>query len=164
VKSLLVMRHAKSAGAMAGQDDFDRELDSRGRGYLPRMGRAIAAADSPQLVLSSCALRARQTTEGLGSFLPDATTRYDDGLYLATPATLHETMAREGGDADCILVVAHNPGLEMWIEELCGAQVVLPTAGLACIDFGASSWQRLSRGAGQLRFYLIPRLLEALEA
>ena len=164
MKSLLVMRHAKSAGAMAGQDDFDRELDSRGRADLPRMGHAIAAADYPQLVLSSSARRARQTTEGVGSFLPDAITRYDDGLYLAPPRTLHETMAREGGDADCLLVVAHNPGLEMWIEELCGAQVVLPTAGLACIDFGADNWQRISRGGGQLRFYLIPRLLKTLEA
>ena len=56
-----------------------------------------------------------------------------------------------------------NPGLEQWIGELCGAQVALPTAGLACIDFGASDWTRINRGAGQLRFYLIPRLLKAME-
>ncbi len=161
MKSLLVMRHAKSDSS-APQTDFERVLNKRGREDLPRMGAAIAATGSPQLLLCSAAHRARQTAEGVLPFLQGVEARFDEGLYLASPAALHQTMAHEGGGAETLLLIAHNPGLEQWIGELCGAQIALPTAGLACIDFGASDWARISRGSGQLRFYLIPRLVKAL--
>ncbi|MBT6150345.1 MAG: histidine phosphatase family protein [Gemmatimonadetes bacterium] len=163
MKTLLIMRHAKSDWSTARQEDVDRVLNKRGRNDLPRMGRAIAATAPPERVLASSAARARETAEGVKAFLPGVQIQYEDGLYLASPKALHDTLAREGHQAETVMMVAHNPGLEQWIGELCGAQVALPTAGLACIDFGASDWTRINRGAGQLRFYLIPRLLKAME-
>ncbi|MED5414000.1 MAG: histidine phosphatase family protein [Candidatus Latescibacterota bacterium] len=163
MKTLIVMRHAKSDWSVAGQEDFDRVLNKRGRGDLARIGRAIAAGTTPTLVLCSAAHRARETAEGLLPFLSAPEVKYDEGLYLAPPAALHSTLEANGSGAECVLVIAHNPGMEEWIGQLCGAQVGLPTAGVACIDFGVSDWTRIDRGAGQLRFYLIPRLLKAIE-
>lgn len=162
MRTLLIMRHGKSDWSTAGQEDFDRVLNKRGRADAPRMGGAIAAAIRPQRLLVSSAARARETAEGVAPFLPDAEILFDESLYLAPPETLHAALAQQGGDAECVLVIAHNPGLEDWIGELTGARVALPTAGLACIDFGVDDWTRISRGSGQLRFYLIPRLLRAL--
>ncbi len=162
MKTLLIMRHAKSDWSTAGQEDVDRVLNKRGRNDLPRMGQAIAATIEPQRILASSAARARETAEGVAAFLPHAQIQFDDGLYLASPSTLHTTLAQHGGEAETVMVVAHNPGMDQWVGDLCGAQIALPTAGLACIDFGASDWKGINRGAGQLRFYLIPRLLKSL--
>lgn len=164
MKSLLVLRHAKSDWSVEGQDDADRVLNKRGRGDLPRVGRAIAAAGTPDLILSSSAARARETAQGVAEFLGDVPLRFEDRMYLASPDTLHAVLAEQTGDANCVLTVAHNPGMEEWIHQLCGARIALPTAGLAWIDFGADRWDRIGLGSGQLRFYVIPRLLKAMES
>lgn len=162
MKSLLVMRHAKSDWSAEGLEDFDRPLNKRGRKDVPRVARFLAAIGLPDLVLSSPAVRANQTAvgliEGLGNGPQLAT---DSRLYGASPETLAAVLAATAGAAETVLLVAHNPGLEEWLHQLTGAHITLPTATLARVDFPGDTWE-IGPAQGQLQWLVTPKLLKAM--
>ena len=163
MKTLLIMRHAKSAYPPGISDDFDRPLNKRGRADLPRIARLLAAyGPRPEFVLASAARRAQQTATGLVEYLdlPASALHLDDMLYLASPRTLAQTAADLPDSAQTSLIIAHNPGLEEWIGELTGAHVALPTAGLAAVELGIHAWTEISRG--RLLYFVVPRLVKAI--
>ena len=164
------MRHAKSDWSVAGQEDFDRVLNKRGRGDLARMGRAIAAGTTPTLVLCSAAHRARETAEGVLPFLSAPEVKYDEGLYLAPPAALHSTLEANGSGAECVLVIAHNPGIQELASRLAGdpkdertrvlmnaMRTKFPTAALAILTLNTSSWSDMAYGQAHLEDFICPR-------
>ena len=163
MKTLLIMRHAKSDYPPGISDDFDRPLNKRGRADLPRIARLLAAyGPHPEVVLASAARRAHQTATGLVASLglPASVLHLDDVLYLAAPSTLAQAAAGLPDSAQTGLIIAHNPGLEEWIRELTGAHIHLPTAGLAAVELGIHSWQEISRG--RLLYFVVPRLVKAM--
>lgn len=168
MKTLLIMRHAKSAYPPGIRDDFDRPLNKRGRADLPRIAHLLAAyGPRPEVVLASAAHRARQTASGLVESLglPARTLHLDDALYLASPSTLTQVAAGLPDSAQVGLVIAHNPGLEAWIGQLTGAHVRLPTAGLAAVELGISAWAEVASaaiGRGHLLYFVVPRLVKAV--
>ena len=160
MKTLLVMRHAKSDWTVPGQSDFERTLNDRGLRDLPRMSCVLRAWGEPEHILSSSAARARDTAERI---VADAEAiRFDDRLYLADPQTLTSVVQQTDGGVESVLVVAHNPGLEDWIGELCGCRLRLPTAALACLQLDLRRWGELCSGNGQLQWFIIPRLLKKI--
>lgn len=120
-RTLLILRHAKSDRDGDAIDDFARPLSARGRRDAPRMGRWLRAHGlRPDLVLSSPALRARQTTEAVleALELPQERLRYDDRLYLAGVDTLLAVITECPARTGMLLLVGHNPGLEELLERL----------------------------------------------
>jgi phosphohistidine phosphatase len=102
----------------------------------------------PDLVLSSPAVRARETVEGLkqgASLLPRV--EYVPELYLALPATLLRVVAERGGEAERVMLVGHNPGLEDLVTRLSGEHVSLPTAGLAECAVEVERWADVTLGS-----------------
>lgn len=163
MKTLLIMRHAKSAYPPGISDDFDRPLNKRGRADLPRIARLLAAyGPCPEVVLASAARRAHQTATGLVESLglPTRVLHLDDALYLSSPSTLTQAAAGLPDSAQTGLIIAHNPGLEEWIGELTGAHIALPTAGLAAVALGIHAWAEISRG--RLLYFVVPRLVKAI--
>lgn len=163
MKTLLIMRHAKSDYPPGISDDFDRPLNKRGRADLPRIAHLLAAyGPRPEVVLASAAHRAHQTASGLAESLglPASVLHLDDALYLASPSTLAQAAAGLPDSAQTGLIIAHNPGLEEWIRQLTGAHIRLPTAGLAAVELGIRSWAAIGRG--RLLYFVVPRLVKAL--
>jgi phosphohistidine phosphatase len=166
MKTLLLMRHAKSGYPPDVADDFDRPLNRRGRRDLPRLAECLAAADPPvERLCASPAARARETAETMAEKLDLAASAlvFDDRLYLADPATLSRVTAERLEDAACGMVVAHNPGLEEWLTRLCGAAAHLPTAAVAAIELPLADWSGIGEGRGRLLWLLVPRLLRKAE-
>jgi phosphohistidine phosphatase len=162
VKTLLIMRHAKSDWSAAGAD-FDRPLNKRGRQAVPLVARLLGEVEErPRLILSSPAARARETAEGLAAVLGGAGPAFDRRLYLASRQTLGEVLAEQEERADPLLVVGHNPGLEEWLALLGGGACRLPTAGVAALEVEAERWAEVRAGGGRLRWFFVPRLGEAL--
>ncbi len=146
------MRHAKSDWQSGADSDFDRPLNKRGRRAAADMG-AIARQKfpPPDRVVSSPALRARQTVERL--FLQTGwrldRLRFDERLYLAGVEQLKQITA-EHGDCDTLMLVGHNPGLEDYLVELVGDDIertrkgkLFTTANLAVIEPAADRSARL---------------------
>lgn len=139
---LLILRHAKSAWESA--TDFDRPLAPRGERDAPRMGRWILDRGLvPDRILSSPARRARQTArlvaEAVG--FDRLEVEFDDRIYGAGVEELLEILGGiEGGR---VLLVGHNPGLELLVDRLAGSRAVrdggkfFPTAALAHFRSGS---------------------------
>ena len=114
MRSLLLLRHAKSSWGDASCDDHDRSLDARGRRAAVLMGGFIAECEpAPDLVLCSSARRTVETLERLRPLLPDEPeVAIERGLYLAGHEDLCDRIARVSDSRGSLLVIGHNPGIE----------------------------------------------------
>jgi phosphohistidine phosphatase len=162
MKTLLILRHAKSSWKHSELPDFDRPLNKRGKRDAPRMGELLRQADLvPELILSSSAQRARQTTQAVvdTSGYPGEV-RWLDSLYAAPPESYLEALRGLDDDLQRVMVVGHNPGLEELLEELTGAAESLPTAALAQVLLPIQSWSQLDdEVSGELVQIWLPRQL-----
>lgn len=145
MKTLLILRHAKSSWKRPDLDDHDRPLGARGRRDAPRMGALLRRRGlTPDLVVSSTAVRAQTTAEqvaeksGYGGQVV-----LDRRLYLAAPEALVDVVGRLGGTVARVLVVGHNPGLQELVARLAGAAEALPTAALAQVALPIGAWREL---------------------
>jgi len=144
-------------------DDFERPLTKRGRRSASQVGHwMVEHGYRPRLVLCSSARRTRETLElletALGARVP---LHIEPGLYLADAATLLARVRRVAADVACVLVIAHNPGLQELAWELAslpGAATAemrarltqkFPTAALARFRLKIETWQQLSAGAAE---------------
>ena len=145
MKTLLVLRHAKSSWNDPSLDDHERALNARGRRDAPRMGELVREYGLiPDLVISSDAVRAQLTAEAVAE-----AARYageillDQRLYLASPADILSLLQTVQENAKTIMIVGHNPGLEELVEHLTGERQDLPTATLAQIALPIDHWRDL---------------------
>jgi phosphohistidine phosphatase len=162
--SLMLLRHAKSSWDDPALRDFDRPLAARGRVAAERMGAYMARQDiAPELILSSSAVRTRQT---LALVLPR--TEFADGLYLAAPAALLSRLRKVGAAADAVMIVGHNPGMHSLAVTLSGngdanslkaLAAKFPTAALAVITFDVRNWSRIAPATGRLAEFMTPKRL-----
>jgi phosphohistidine phosphatase len=145
MKTLLLMRHAKSSWASAGLADQDRPLNDRGEKASLRMGQLLRARHlRPEALLLSTALRAVQTAERVvksaGLDLPLDTRRE---LYLAPPSTYVALAQALPRHVACALLIGHNPGLEELVSGLAGRLESMPTAALAEVTLNVANWADL---------------------
>ncbi len=168
-RHLLVLRHAKSAWDTDAASDFHRPLAKRGKKDGPRMGKWLAEqALIPDHVVSSPAKRARQTAVAVCKPLGIAkqAIRQDERIYMGVTGGLLHVLADCPPDAETVMIVGHNPGLEDLVEYLCGAVDVpadgkmLPTATVAHLEM-PDRWDALAGGSARLRSITRPRSLEA---
>jgi len=147
MKTLLILRHAKSSWATPTIADHDRPLNSRGKADAPRIGDLIKKQDlTPDLILCSTAKRARKTAAKVATNCgyADEVQRVGE-LYLAS-ADIYLNVLAEFGDAhNRVMVVGHNPGLEDLVETLTGEFVTLPTAALVHVSLAIEHWRELDK-------------------
>jgi phosphohistidine phosphatase len=133
-RELVLIRHGEAAPLRGAAADFDRPLTGAGRQYAARSAAMLAAEPvPPTLLLYSTAARAAATAALVAEALalPAAALRPLEALYLATPRRLEALLAEHAGDAACVAIVGHNPGLSEF-GALCEPRLqhaVLDTAG-----------------------------------
>lgn len=142
MKTLLLMRHAKSSWDNPAQDDHDRPLNTRGRRVAPRMGGWLRKqALTPDLIVSSTARRALQTAEAVASesgYAGDIQTVPD--LYHASPESWCSVIRTLPDEAARVLCIGHNPGVEQLLSQCGCPDPAMPTAAVARIDLPLNSW------------------------
>lgn len=170
MKLLTLFRHGKSDWETGVQDDFDRPLKERGRKDTPMMGKFLAGIGAtPDLLISSPAVRARQTAELLVPALGySGEIRWEASIYAASAGELMSLLRNLPDEATHVLLVGHNPGFEDLAARLIGADAYgmasglrLPTAAAAHIVLTADSWSAVQANSGQLIWLVNPRLLKA---
>jgi len=159
MKTLLLLRHAKSSWKDASARDFDRPLNQRGMKTAPMIGRSIRKRKlQPDLVISSPAERARQTAAlVIESAQLNTELRYDERIYEATAARLLEIVSQIDESANVAMLVGHNPGFEELLELLIGETHRMPTAALACVELDIEKWNKVRAGAGHLESLVKPK-------
>lgn len=161
MKTLYLLRHAKSSWKDETLADIERPLNGRGRKASQTIGGFLKKQKViPDLVLSSSAVRARQTTDlvmeaaNLSSEL-----RFDERIYEASAQKLLEVVKQIEKGKKNVLLVGHNPGLEEFLELLTGSAETMPTGTLSKVILRASSWAAVSDEGGTLEWIVRPKEL-----
>lgn len=159
MKTLYILRHAKSSWSDPDLADFDRPLNDRGTKAAPFMGTVMREQGfSPELILSSPAVRARQTAElVIGSAPLPGELRFDERIYEASPQTLRTVISETAADVESVMLVGHNPGMEGFVRFLTGDTETMPTAALAVIGLRIDNWADIAAGTGRLVRVIRPK-------
>jgi phosphohistidine phosphatase len=147
MKTLLILRHAKSSWKFPDLSDHDRPLNRRGKRDAPRMGKALKERELvPDLVISSTATRAKDTASAVAkhSGYKGKRIRFES-LYAAEPGAYLAVLRELTDNYQRVLIVGHNPGVEELIELLTGEIHIVPTCTLAQIEFDIEKWSDMLR-------------------
>jgi len=162
MKTLLLMRHAKSDWGEQYTSDLERPLNPRGLRDAPRMAAFLATQQPlPEIIVTSPARRARATAEYVAKerdFTGELV--LDRRIYLATPSMLMEVIQNLPEEVERAMLVGHNPGTEDVIELLCGGNVRMPTAAIASLRLHVSQWADAHEGSAHLQWLIKPKILK----
>ncbi|MFO7623610.1 MAG: histidine phosphatase family protein [Anaerolineales bacterium] len=163
MKTLLVLRHAKSSWREAELADHDRPLNKRGKHDAPRMGELMREEGLlPDLILTSSARRALTTAELVAEASGyDGEIQVSRDLYAAGPEEFIDALSALPDELETVMVVGHNPGLEELVEALTEEASAMPTAALAQVELEIERWVDLQEeGGGRLVNLWLPRNLD----
>ncbi|MBP7416112.1 MAG: histidine phosphatase family protein [Pyrinomonadaceae bacterium] len=164
MKTLYLLRHAKSSWDDPAQTDFERPLNQRGTKAALFMGELMAKKGlEPSLIVSSPAMRAKTTAElvkDAGTF--SAEIIFEKTIYEASPNALRQVVSEISDDHTSALLVGHNPGIEGFIGYLTGDLEPMPTAALAVIELKLEKWDEVNDGSGKLFDVYRPKELTSL--
>jgi phosphohistidine phosphatase len=160
MKTLLLMRHAKSSWKEPNLQDHERPLNKRGLKDAPMMAELLCEKELiPQKILSSSAKRAESTAEILAKachFTNDIT--YLNAFYMAEPETYLNKLREMPDELERVMIIGHNPGLEGLLQILSGQVESLPTAAIAHLVLPINRWQDLNENIeGNLVEFWCPR-------
>ena len=159
MKTLYLLRHAKSSWGDASLSDFERPLNPRGLNAAPFMGALMRErALRVDTIISSPAARALATAELVcGEIDHTQEIALDARVYEASVEDLLRIISEIGDGYDSALLVGHNPGFEDTARYLTNQIFAMPTASLAIIDLQIDRWAEIAAGSGVIRELVRPR-------
>lgn len=174
MKSLLVLRHAKSGWDATVERDFDRPINARGEKGAEIIGNWVRQQNWPlQQITASPAVRVTQTLDIFtpAAGLQDVALAFDRRIYLASAATLMDVLRETDNEINDLMIAGHNPGLEDLIlmlvpaggDDVHRAKVdeKLPTAALARLELDIERWEDLAENQARFADFIRPRDLDA---
>jgi phosphohistidine phosphatase len=171
VKTVYLLRHAKSSWDQPYLDDYQRPLAPRGLNAAPRLGRYMSKEKLiPERVLCSGARRAQETWDLVSDAL-EVTVPVNvlPEIYHGSTGTLKGLIHGLPDSEDSVLLVGHNPTFHDFALSLAGSgeeeaiqrlRFKYPTGSLAILDFGVQEWREVREGTGHLRDFIRPKGLK----
>lgn len=162
MKTLTLVRHAKSSWKHSDLSDRERPLNKRGEHDAPMMGqRIVAAGIRPSLIISSPAVRAWTTAKIIAKEIgyPREFLQREDSLYLASLDNILDILVAQDSEFNNVMMVGHNPGLTIFANYLSpGITDNLPTAGVVSLSFEQEDWNLYTVPKTELLCYDTPKL------
>jgi phosphohistidine phosphatase len=148
MKTLFLMRHAKSSWNDSTLDDHERPLNQRGKDNAPIMAKRLHKLGiKPDALFTSTALRAASTAQVFAKHLdfPQPKISFDPNLYLATACMLQDYVSKIENSLNSVVIFGHNPGLTLLVAQVWGLPINnIPTCGIVSLKFGSSTWEEAS--------------------
>jgi phosphohistidine phosphatase len=161
MKSLFVIRHAKSDWSSGASTDFDRPLNERGFKDAPMMAKRMhAQAHKIDAFISSNAMRAKTTAaffaEAYGSKAKDILLIPE--LYHAPAQQFYETIAKVDDALNHIAIFSHNPGITHFVNSL-GVAIVddMPTCAIFGITVDIANWKDFEKAKKTFLYFDYPK-------
>lgn len=163
MKTLFLIRHAKSDWSNPSLKDFERSLNPRGERVAPKMGRELLSRNvSPDIVYSSPSKRTRQTASYIceGINYNEESILFKEEIYEASTGALLRLINSISDDNKTAMVIGHNPSMTYLAEYLTDEILNnIPTCGVLKINFEIDSWKFVSKSTGILEWYTYPKEL-----
>jgi phosphohistidine phosphatase len=172
MKTLTLLRHAKSSWDDSVPRDFDRPLNAKGKRAAQAMGRHMRGAELAfDHIIASPAVRVVETLDGVWEgYGQGLTPHWDRRVYMASAVTLLDLVRDVPADVERLLLVGHNPGLEDMVLMLVpdnpddllrdDVEEKFPTASLAVLAFDGDDWADLAPNGATLKSFTRPRDLD----
>ncbi|MEM6641029.1 MAG: histidine phosphatase family protein [Pseudomonadota bacterium] len=161
MKTLLLMRHAKSSWDDDQLPDHARPLNDRGRRDVPTIGDRLSQRELyPDMILSSSAVRARTTAALVAPYvnLPADRVAVTDDLYMANTDIYLSLVQLADTNVDTLMLVAHNPGITEFASSLTDAAIDhMPTASVFICRFDVAAWHEVEPGTGRYVAFEYPK-------
>lgn len=162
MKTLYIIRHAKSSWSSNAENDFDRPLNQRGKRDAPLMGEVLYVKQVfPDLFLSSSAKRAKKTAKKIARKIgyDKKNILYKESLYLAAPEEIIAEIKSVDNSIHSLAVVGHNPGMTEIINLLSNVHIDnLPTCGIAALSIEIDQWADLTiQSKAKMLFFDYPK-------
>jgi len=159
MKTLYLVRHAKSSWKYPDLDDFERPLNRRGRESLMLMGEFLKKKVTPDLIISSPATRAAMTARIIADMIhyPIEKILYSEIIYLSDEDVLLHVIQDINDDVKEVMLIGHNPALTDLGNYISDQQISnIPTCGIFCVELNISSWINIGERRGKLKFFEFP--------
>ena len=161
MKTLTIVRHAKSSWDHPGLSDRERPLNKRGERDAPLMGQRVwEHSIRPSLIISSPATRAWTTARIIAAAItyPIEFLQREKTLYYASVDAILDVIVPQDPGFNSLMVVGHNPGLTDFANYLSpGVTNNLPTAGVVSVEIDQDDWDLFARPPTQLQLYDYPK-------
>jgi phosphohistidine phosphatase len=146
MKSVLILRHAKSSWKHPDVNDHDRPLNKRGKRDAPYMGDLLQNEHLvPDLIISSTAKRAYSTAKAVAKAAGyEGDIVLNQSLYAAPPTAYIDVLRNLSNEYTRVLMVGHNPGLEQLVNMLSREEHVMPTCSLVHVQLRINSWTEIN--------------------
>jgi len=165
MKTLYLVRHAKSSWKHPELDDFERPLNKRGRESAPLMGIFLKKLKvAPNLLLSSPANRAAMTARIIadGIDYPLEEIQYNGELYLSGVEVLIHVIEHLKGSVKEAMLIGHNPEFTHLANYISGQRISnIPTCGVFCTELNISSWGEIGENCGKIKFFEYPKKISS---
>lgn len=161
MKTLYLVRHAKSSWEDSSLDDFDRPLNNRGKKDAPRMGQYLNKQGVfPDLMLASPANRAFTTSRKIARELdyPKDGIQTDERIYHADETDLLEILREVDDSWNSVMLFGHNPAFTWFANGLNRTDIDnIPTCGVVACQLDIDHWTEVRMGCGQQLFFISPK-------
>ena len=161
MKTLYIIRHAKSSWGDSGLDDFDRPLNERGEKDAPRMGKRLKEKEvTADLMISSTAKRALKTCKAVAAILeyPEEKIKEEKKLYHADEEQILSILKNIKDPNEVVIIFGHNPGFTEFANNLLNENIMnIPTTGVVAGKLNIHSWKDIKFGCGELLFFDFPK-------
>jgi phosphohistidine phosphatase len=161
MKTVYLIRHAKSSWDDEDLDDFDRPLNDRGLKDAPRMGKRLQdRVVVPDIIYASPALRALTTAQIIAEIIgyPVKAIQTDRRMYNADEDVLLEILQSVLDKNNCIFMVSHNPGITAFANALFNQSIEnIPTTGIVAGELNINSWRSAKWGVGKQLIFDFPK-------
>jgi phosphohistidine phosphatase len=163
MRTLYLIRHAKSSWDSPGLRDFNRPLNERGLRDAPRMALLLAGRGvRPDLLVSSTAKRALTTAQFFAVSLgyPDGAIRREDSIYESAPHNILRIISQLPDEAQTVLLFGHNPTFTEVANMFSDTLIEnVPTCGIVQIESSADRWNTVHEGNAKVVNCLFPKEL-----
>jgi phosphohistidine phosphatase len=160
MKTLYLVRHAKSSWKQPELSDFERPLNKRGKNNAPFMGKLLSDKGvNPELVISSPAKRASVTAKIIASEInyPEEKIVFDENIYEATGRNLLEIISGTEEKYNSVMLFGHNPGLTVLQNNLSDHFIDnIPTCGVVALEF-KTFWKEIELNTAGFIFFEYPK-------
>ncbi len=159
MKTLFLIRHAKSSWKDISLDDFDRPLNKRGKKDAPLMGELLKIQNiKPDIIYSSPAKRTKNTVKIIADKIGYKNPiKFEPKIYETSFSTLKDIISSIDDAHNLVFLFGHNPSLNIFAEKFCSFYENIPTCGIVVLKFSCDSWKEISSKNCELEAFDFPK-------